>query len=105
MLRSPGRPNTRYREIVDRPFISAGDAWKYWKGTAEPATDLLAGLGIGPDRVLIPFHDPAVAEAFRKAGDRWLEDLAPVSWKAALAFKDLRLRGAVGAAGDEGRGR
>jgi hypothetical protein len=54
---------------------------------------------------LIPIHDPAVAEAFRKAGDRWLEELAPVSRKAALAFKDLRLRGAVRAAGGEGAGR
>jgi predicted phage tail protein len=40
LLGSPGRVNTRFREIVEKSYIAAGDTWNYWKGTAEPSAPL-----------------------------------------------------------------
>jgi glyoxylase-like metal-dependent hydrolase (beta-lactamase superfamily II) len=63
------------------------------------ATDLLTSLAMDREDVLVPSHDPAVAEAFRKAGGKWLEELGPRSYRAARAYKELRMKGGIRAAG------
>jgi hypothetical protein len=37
--------------------------------------------------ILLPCHDPLLSEQYRKSGDAWLRELAPISRQAARGFK------------------
>jgi glyoxylase-like metal-dependent hydrolase (beta-lactamase superfamily II) len=59
------------------------------------AVDRLAGLAAAAKAVILPLHDPSIWDAWRKAGEGWLEELRPRSDRAVTAYLAARARRAA----------